>query len=224
MTYPIKISWKTEIIPLAIIAGVTAASFYFYSHFPAVVATHWNFQGEADGFGGKTLAAFLLPGLVIFIYALLLALPLLDPKRERYGEFANAYHAFRYLILGVLAIVYLAASLYNLGWAINTGIVTATAIGLMLMAMGHYLKQIKMNWFFGIRTPWTLSSDKVWDETHRVGGTLFMIFGLLMIAMPFLPEALAITIFCLWLVIMIFGTIGYSYWLHRQETMNQKQS
>ncbi len=217
MNSPIKFNLKTEIIPLLILLVCVGLSFFFYAHSPEIIATHWNFRGEADGYSSRMFGSFFFPGLLIGIYLLFLALPFLDPKRERYEEFAKIYNIFRYLIVGVLAIVYLATGIYNIGYHINIGITVATVIGIMMIVLGNYMGKIKKNWFMGIRTPWTLSSENVWNKTHRVGGVLFMIFGVIIIAAPFLPETLAMILFFGYTVAMLAGTFGYSYWLFRQE-------
>jgi len=217
MKLAIKISWKTEIIPIIILLLCGLASIYFYNHFPTLVATHWNLQGQPDGYSGKTFAAFFFPALLILMYLLFVFLPQFDPKRERYAEFSKVYNIFRHLIVGIMAIIFLATGLYNLGYDINIGIVTASSIGLMMIVLGYYMKEIKSNWFIGIRTPWTLSSENVWNKTHRLGGILFMVFGLILVIMPFLPETLAIFLTIAWIIILLLGTFGYSYWLFRQE-------
>jgi len=217
MKLAIKINWKTEIIPLAVLAACVASSFYFYQRFPDVVATHWNFRGQPDGYGGKAFVAFFFPALLSFMYLLFLILPQLDPKRDRYEEFAKTYNIFRHLIIGMLVVIYLATSFYNLGYDLNIGVITATSVGIMMIVFGNYMAKIRKNWFIGIRTPWTMSSENVWNKTHRLGGLLFIIFGAILIVLPFLPESLALAIFLSWIVVFIAGTFGYSWWLYKQE-------
>jgi uncharacterized membrane protein len=88
MKMPYEINWSKEWLApfLIILSGL--ASIYFYTHFPQLVATHWNFQGQPDGWSGKTFAAFFFPILILGIYLLMLFLPLLDPGRRRYQEFS----------------------------------------------------------------------------------------------------------------------------------------
>jgi uncharacterized membrane protein len=217
MNSPIKFNFKTEIIPLAILLACIGLSFFFYANSPATVVTHWNFRGEADGFSSRAFASFFFPVLLIGMYLLFLILPNLDPKKERYGEFAKTYNIFRHLFLGALAIIYIATGIYNIGYQINIGIIVATIIGLMMIIIGNYMGKIKKNWFMGIRTPWTMSSENVWNKTHRVGGILFMIFGLVIMIAPFLPELIALVLFFGWTIILVLGTFAYSYWIYRQE-------
>lgn len=213
-----KFNLKTELPSLLIILIIIFSSFYFYANFPAQVATHWNFRGEADGFSAKTFASFFFPALIIFMYVMFFVLPHLDPKKARYDEFKKAYAIFRHLIVIALGIVYLATGVYNLGYNINIGIITAWTIGLLMIIFGNYMAKIKNNWFLGIRTPWTLSNENVWNRTHRVGRYLFIIFGVVVMIAPFLPETAALILFFGWAIALLIGTFGYSYWAYQQET------
>lgn len=213
-----KYTFKTEIFPLAVLLACVALSFFFYANSPEIVVTHWNFRGEADGFSPRSFASFFFPGLLVGMYLLFLILPNFDPKKERYQDFAKTYNIFRHLIVGVLAIVYVATGVYNIGYHINIGVIVAWTIGLMMIILGNYMGKIKNNWFMGIRTPWTLSSENVWNKTHRLGGRLFIIFGLIMMVVPFLSETIGMILFFGWAVVLLLGTFVYSYWLYHQET------
>ncbi len=212
-----RYTWKTELAPLVMLAVVAASSFYFYSRFPARVASHWDLQGRVNGWSGKGFAAFAVPILALAMYLLFLFLPRLDPKKDRYAEFAGVYHVFKAAIVGLLAAVYLATGLFNLGYPVDIGAVIPALIGALFVLIGALLPRIKNNWFVGIRTPWTLSSERVWERTHRVGGRLFVVFGLLIMLTPLLPPGLAMAAFIIGLIVMLAGTVGYSYYVYVKE-------
>ncbi|MGQ9811085.1 MAG: SdpI family protein [bacterium] len=67
--------------------------------------------------------------------------------------------------------------LWNVGNKISPNLTLQLGIGLLCFYIGILLKNAKRNWFIGIRTPWTVSSEKVWDETHKIAGKLFKIAG-----------------------------------------------
>lgn len=51
----------------------------------------------------------------------------------------------------------------------------------MFVYLGFLLDHAEQTWFVGIRTPWTMSSERVWKKTHALGGTLFKIAGIISI-------------------------------------------
>lgn len=196
-------------------------SIYFYAHFPDRVASHWNFAGEVDGYMGKSFA-FSIPGLITSMYLLFLFLPQLDPKKERYAEFSGVYNFFRFGLIFVLLAVYVASGLYNLGYNVKINLVVPWLIGLLFIFMGNYMGKIKSNWFMGVRTPWTLSSENVWNKSNRFGGFSMVLFGVLLIATPYLPKTLAYVVFIFGLLLMTLGTFAYSYWAYKEEEAEKR--
>jgi uncharacterized membrane protein len=223
MSSPIKPTIKSEFLPILLIILAAAISYYIYPMLPERVASHWNFYGQVDGWSSKKLHTTLFPGILAGMYLLFLVIPYIDPKKERYGEFAKVYHIFKLLIIGVFFLVYLVASLYNLGYNINVGYFTATIVGLMMILLGNYMGKIKKNWFMGIRTPWTMSSENVWNKTHRVGGWMFILFGLIIIIAPYLPIYLAAACFIGGILLVTIGTMAYSYIIYKQEEKTKIQ-
>lgn len=217
MPNPTKPSLKTEIFPVIILVITLIASFYFYANFPDRVPTHWNIAGEVDGWSSRWLGAFLIPTIITGMYFLFLGLPYLDPKKDRYAEFAKVYHIFKTAIILLMALIYFITGLNALGYKVSVEFWIPLLIGILFIIMGSYMPKIKPNWFMGIRTPWTLSSEEVWNKTHRLGGKIFIIGGLLMTAMYFLPISWRLPLFIFIIVLILVGTMGYSYVLYRSE-------
>ena len=217
MKNPIKYSFKTEAWPVLMLLAVVGFSVWSYPQLPAQVVTHWNFYGQADGWGSREFHAIFFPALLVAMYLLFSFIPMFDPKSERYQEFSRVYRLMRNLIMFVLTIVFGAATFSNLGYPINIGATVAGAIGLMMMIIGNYFGKLKRNWFIGIRTPWTLSSDNVWNKTHRLGGRLFMIWGLALIIAPWLAAPVAFFILFGGLLIILAWIGIYSYSLYKKE-------
>lgn len=222
MSNPIKPTIKTEILPLTVIILTAAASIYFYYHFPASVPIHWNIKGEVDNWGTPTMAAFSIPAMLIGMYLLFLFIPYLDPRKERYEDFAKIYSFFRTAIITLLSLVYFIASLNGLGYKISVAFWTPILIGSLFILLGNYMGKIKSNWFVGVRTPWTLSSEENWNKSNRMGGRIFVLSGLLFIFMPFLPTIFQVTLFFLIITALIFGTTGYSFFLYLKDQKNKK--
>jgi len=204
-------NFKKEWWPLLLITLTIIFSIISYPMLPDRVISHWNFQGQADGWSSKSFHSIFFPALIIAMYLLFLVLPLLDPKRERYQEFAKTYNIFKALFITLFFVIFVVATLANLNVPVNIGVITGTSIGIMFMIMGNYLGKIKSNWFMGIRNPWTLSSENVWNKTHRLGGRIFMIWGLSLIILPWLPTSYGLIIFVIGLLAIVIGTNLYSY-------------
>jgi len=208
--------FKREIFPVLLIAIAVAAGCYFYPRLPETVPSHWNYVGEVDGWSSRFTAAIGIPIMMAGMYLLFLALPLIDPKKEKYLLFGKVYRIFKNMILGFLLIIYFAVGLSGLGYSIPVGVLVPVMVGLLFIVLGNYLGKIKQNWFVGIKTPWTLSSEEVWNKTHRVGGKLFILAGVVIGATPFLPAYLRLPLFAFALAGLLGGTIGYSYLLYRK--------
>lgn len=219
---PIKSTIKTEIISVIALLITLGASFYFYNNFPPTVPTHWNIAGEVDGWGSKFVAAFVIPLIILGMYLMFLFLPLLDPKKERYSQFAKVYHVFKTILVVFMAIIYFITSFSGLGYNIPVATIIPILVGLLFVIIGNYMSKLKMNWFVGIKTPWTLSSEEVWNKTHRVGGKIFIISGIIIAIMNWLPMNAKMPIFITVILMMTLGTFGYSYWLFKKENNSKK--
>jgi uncharacterized membrane protein len=217
MNNPIKISFKSEIIPMAMILISLIAAFYFYAHFPETVPTHWNIHGQADGYSSRAVGAFAIPIMLVVMYVFFLFLPTLDPNKERYSQFIKPYLVFKDLIIAVLAIIYFAASLNGLGYKVPIEYVTPVTIGFLFIVIGNYMGKIKRNWFVGIRTPWTISNEEVWNKSNRFGGYVFIVVGIVFMLMPLMPEYLQLPLFIISIAFAVLGTTAYSYILYLKE-------
>jgi uncharacterized membrane protein len=219
---PIKISAKTESLSILIILAMWAVSIYFYLHFPDRVPTHWDVQGQINGWSSKSFGAFFVPGLSIGLYLLLLGLPSIDPKKENYKLFSPAYHIFKNVIILVLFGIYLLTGFAGLGYHVNIGLWIPAIIGVMFIILGFYMEKLKLNWMMGFRNMWTLSSEKVWDKTNRLAGKLFMVSGLLIGITSILPPHFVIPVFILAVLLIIIVPTVFSYIWYQQESKKKK--
>ena len=171
-----------------------------------------------DDYSSRATAAFAIPAVLLLMHLMFIFLPLIDPKKERYAQFAKVYHIFKAVIMGLLLVLYIAVGLNGLGYRVPIGVVVPVMVGLLFIILGNYLGKLKMNWFVGIKNPWTLSSETVWNKTHRLGGKLFILAGLGLMAEPLLPLAWRLPVFIIFLLLIVFAAFVYSYLLYRQET------
>ncbi len=181
---------RTEIVPVSLIILSFILSIFFYQHFPGRVPIHWNLAGQPNGYGTAFFAAFFFPVLILGLYLLFLIIPYIDPRKERYAEFAKIYHIFKSLVIALMVAIYIVASMSGMGIAVPVAMVIPILIGILFIAIGNYFGKIRSNFMMGIRTPWTLSNEDVWNRTHRFGGKLFIVGGIIMILSSVVPVIL----------------------------------
>ena len=209
----------TTIIVLLMIAAATLAGVLLWNRLPDQMASHWNINDQVDSYMPKFWGVFMLPLITLGMFLLFLVIPAIDPLKANIAQFRKSFNLFIVLIIGFMIYLYgltLAWSLGSTRFKMSGAMLPA--IGLLFIFVGFMLRQAKRNFFIGIRTPWTLSSDKVWDETHRLGAVLFMISGGLAFIGGFFGGVNA---FWLMFVPIIGSTIFllvYSYILYQRET------
>jgi uncharacterized membrane protein len=210
---------NTLILSLALVLIAIVFSVAVYSRLPDPMASHWGVNDEVNGFISRFWGAFLMPLVSLAMLGLFLLIPSIDPMKANIAKFRGIFNGFIAVMMVFLFYIHILTMLWNLGvQSFKMSAALLPAIGLILFFAGLMMRQAKRNFFIGIRTPWTLSSDGVWDQTHRVGSVLFMISGLLAFAAAFFPGVTAFSL-------MFFPIIGssiflviYSYVLYQQET------
>jgi uncharacterized membrane protein len=207
---------ESRIIIAGILVLTFAVALLAYPSMPDPMASHWGLSGEADGFLPKIWGLFLIPLLSAGLALVLLLIPRIDPLRENIRKFRDTYDHF--IIVFLLFLLYLSILMmaWNLGIRFNMAQVLSPAFGILFYACGILVGRAKRNWFIGIRTPWTLSSEKVWDRTHAIGGRLFKIAGILALLGALLPGIVWILILGPVLLISIYLVV-YSYREYRKE-------
>jgi len=120
------------------------------------------------------------------------------------------------VIMGFLAAVYIISIMAAFGRQVNITLWVNAMLGVLFMVLGNYMSRIKQSWFVGIKTPWTLSSEKVWDKTHRFGGRMFVILGLVFVINAFVGFITNVAVFLVLLFGLAFSPIVYSYILYRR--------
>jgi uncharacterized membrane protein len=179
----------TIIISLIAILAATVASAAIYPRMPEMAASHWNAAGQVDGYMPRFWAAFLMPIVSVGLLLLFLAIPVLDPLKANIAKFRSYYNAFITVIIVFMLFIHGVTLAWNLGYdQFNMSMAIIPAVGLILIFSGIVTMKAKRNFFIGIRTPWTLSDDTVWEETHKLGGKLFIAAGIITMFTAFLGE------------------------------------
>ncbi len=207
---------KAELVVLALAVASFFVGSVFYSHLPDRVATHWNSRGEVDGYSSRLFALFFVPILTLGLALLFIAIPRIDPLKANIEKFRKHYDGLIVLVLIFLVVMYLHTILWNLGTKINPNAIVPIGIGLLLFYVGILCENAKRNWFVGVRTPWTLSSDAVWEKTNKLGGKLMKIAGLITIVGIFF-RAYVIYFVLIPVLGVAAYTIVYSYLEYQKE-------
>jgi len=164
---------KTTMFVIGIIVLSFIISGYLYPMMPDQFASHWNAQGQVDGYVHKSVGLYIMPAISLIVLGMLLLGPKIDPLRKNIKKFENYYHGFIILITLFLFYIYILTVLWNLDYWFNMTIMIIPAFVILFYYIGILLDNAKPNWFIGIRTPWTLSNKKVWEKTHKLGAKMF---------------------------------------------------
>jgi len=199
-------------------AVVLLFSFWALPQLPARVATHWGFDGQPDGWSSARFGAFLLPGMMVLMSALFTALPGIDPLKKNYTFHGSVYFLLANVVVLFMGLVHLMVLGSALGWPVNMRLLLPIVLGALFVFIGRLLTKMQPNWFMGIRTPWTLSSERVWRKTHEVGATCFTIAGVAIMAVGFLaPGGLATKFMIAAIMGAVLWPVIYSYLEWRRE-------
>lgn len=206
---------KLRIVSLTLCIISFIGQLILYPRLPEVVATHWDFNGEVNGYSSKPTLLFLslLPLLLLLLFQVI---PKLDPRGRNYQKHEKAYDAMilstTLLMIGVTWVTNLSA----LHYAVPVEGLVPVGVGILFLVLGNYMPQIRPNYTFGIKTPWALENEWVWKKTHAFGGKVFCFMGILMILSGLLPGK---WLTLLTIVIVIAGTLWmyvYSYLMYKK--------
>jgi uncharacterized membrane protein len=165
---------RKNALPLVILLLLAFTGALAYPLLPSRMVVHWDATGTPDGFASKDVGALLVPILALALFGFFLVLPSLDPEhRGNIERFRRFYDGMVSVILAFLLYVHLVLLAASLGYVGDPFLALVPAIAALLYYLGVVLEHAKRNWFIGVRTPWTLSSEKVWDETNTLAGVLF---------------------------------------------------
>ena len=204
--------------PAALVAAMWAFSAATWRRLPDRLPMHWNLAGDVDRYGGRLEGALLVPALATVLWLVMRALPRIDPRRENYSRFAATYDLVVLAVVALLAALHVLVLGAGMGWPVPVVRVMPALVGALFVVIGNVLPRARPNWWFGIRTPWTLSNDRVWARTQRVGGFALVASGVVAIASALLPSRFALPVLVAAVVAAAIFSVGYSYFAWRQES------
>ena len=175
----------------ALVAATVAAGAFAYVRLPAAatIAVRYSLAGQPIDAAPKGAALAILPVISILVIGGLVLAPRLTPDKER---IARSLGAFDTLLLGLAAVLFaaeasIAAKALSPGFDLVRAVFLALAV--MLVVVGNVLGKVRQNHFFGVRTPWTLGDERVWDKTHRFTGWVMVLAGLALLPVDLLAPS-----------------------------------
>ena len=185
-----------------------------FAKLPAEIPTHWNGAGEIDGWGPRymDLIFALIPAGMLLLFQIL---PKVDPKASNYEKFAPIWLGFMSaMVLFLGAVSWMAPlTVFGLipegsGW---TGILISGTLGLIFIVLGNYMPRVRQNYLFGIKTPWTLADEHVWERTHRMGGYVFILMGAALILFGVAAPRIGDFVPAVILLVSVFAGTGWLF-------------
>ena len=196
------------ILSLAVMAAV------LWDTLPDPIPSHWNAAGEVDDTMPKLPGTLLLVVLPLLIMGVFRLIPLISPQGFRIDQFMGVLYLLQTVTVLFTATVSAVVLLYAIGIELDMTVIVTSGTGLLLVVIGNQLGKVRKNFFIGIRTPWTLASDEVWAKTHRLGGWLMVIAGLVMCIGAI--TGLSLEYLVIAVVVLVLVPVVYSYFAYRR--------
>jgi uncharacterized membrane protein len=198
-------------ISLLIVVAAFTVSAIVYSRLPATIPTHWDLSGQPNGWSSRLWGTWLIPIFLLGMWALVQVIPKIDPRGSNYAKFGGAFEAIIDTIMLFVLALHIVTLRSALGHPVQMQRVLPIGVGVLLIVIGNLLPRARPNWFVGIRTPWTLSSDRVWEKTHRFGGRVFVAGGLLIAIASVLWVSEAHIVLVVVMALVASSVVVYSY-------------
>ena len=204
---------KTMILTCLLCLLPMALGLYFYKELPDQMPIHWNAAGEIDGYAPKALAVFGFPVFFAALELLMFFVILNDPKKQNQSNIMRQLGFWSLPVIGI--IVYTATIFSGLGYDLPITTIVMILVGVLFIIVGNYMPKAKQNYTIGIKLPWTLDDTENWNKTHRLGGFLWVIGGIVFLIGAFLPGGAVLTLVTA--LVMVLVPTGYSYMLYRKK-------
>jgi uncharacterized membrane protein len=207
-------TFRANVICFLLIGVAIVVAIFLYPDLPEQIPTHWNIEGEVDDYTPKPWGVIVLPFAAILAFVFMRLIPVISPKGFRTDKFMDVINVFTVAIVGFASGVAILVLLEASGTNVRINEMIFAGVGLLFVVLGNYMGKVRKNFFIGIRTPWTLASDEVWNRTHRLGGKFFVLIGLFMMLNSIVRFEVHWLISLLVIVALIL--VIYSFVIYRQ--------
>jgi len=168
---------KYYLIAMFLLAAALVATVVAYPQLPDYVPTHWNIRNQVNGYSPKWALFLFGPGLMTFMIAIFVGLPWLSPKQFEVDGFRATSLYIMVIVVSLIAYLHGVVLWAALGHRVNVGRAVVGGVSLLFCLLGNVMGKVRRNFYIGVRTPWTLANDRVWDATHRFAGKAFVAAG-----------------------------------------------
>lgn len=212
---------KRELILIFLIALTFILAIYSYPKLPEKIPTHWNSAGEIDNYGSKN-TILIIPFVLLGIYLLFFLIPKIAVFKENVDDFYKKYmFGFKLILILFFIVLYIFTLLSTFKYNLKINYVIFPALGILFYYIGYMIKNVKRNFFIGIRTPWTLANDNVWKKTHKQASLIFKILGIYTLIFIFFTSKYAIWFFIIPVLAAVLYLFMYSYFIFKKEKVNK---
>jgi uncharacterized membrane protein len=168
---------KYYLMGILLTAAALAAILIAYPHLPNRVPTHWNMEGRANGYSTKWTLFLFGPGFMVATMLLFYFLPWLSPKHWQVDTFQSTSLYIMVVLVSMLA-YFTGVSIWGaLGHTANVDRAIIGGVCLLFALLGNVMGKVRRNFFIGVRTPWALANERVWNATHRFAAKTFVLGG-----------------------------------------------
>ena len=209
---------------LTALLGAALFSAWVFPRLPAQVVTHWGADGQPNGWSSPLVACLVGPAIGAVLALLFAVIPRIDPRAESWLRHGGTFYLVANVALGFLAGMQVLLMGQALGWGLPVPRLMLAAVGALFVLLGVLMPGMQPNWFIGIRTPWTLSSDVVWRKTHLVGRNCFVVAGLLLIGGGFFSSQVVTGGILVAVGVAAATPVVYSWWAWKLERSAASQA
>lgn len=200
-----------------LLIGSIVLGLVLYPKLPDPMPIHWNAKGVVDGFAPKNyLQVLMLPLITLGSYIFVTVLPFIDPKKSNYAKFIGSFRLIKLAVFIFMTLIYIATLMAGMGYKFNMSAIATLGIGLLYIVLGNTFSRVRFNYFVGFRTPWTLSSEEVWRRTHRFGGYIWVVAGILTVLGGLFAGTNSFIVMIIATLFAALVPTVYSFLIHRK--------
>lgn len=174
---------KYYLFGMLLAAAVLVATVVAYPYLPSSVATHWNMHNQPNGYSPKWALFLIGPGFMAGMMLLMYFLPWLSPKNFEVDGFRSTYLQIMPMLVAMVGYFSAVILWAGVGHPLNVGRAIVGGVCLLFALLGNLMGKVRRNFYIGVRTPWALANERVWNATHRFAAKTLVAGGLVGLAL-----------------------------------------